>query len=104
MIGVPVLLAHAGLRLSTTRLTLRGANLEAHPGFPSRDPEIIAYSAISGLKLRRGLTGRLTGAGSLVITRETEAPLVIAGLVDPDQAVEEIARRKELLGGKDESR
>ncbi|MCY0096138.1 hypothetical protein [Hoeflea ulvae] len=93
-IGVPLLLAHAGLRLSTTRLTLRGAHLEAHPGFPARDPVIVAYPAITGMSLRRGLSGWITGAGSLVIEREVGPPLVIPGLLDPDAALAELAAHR----------
>ena len=62
VIGVPLILAYAGLRLSTLGLTLRGAHLEVHPGFPARDPVNVAYTAVTRLALRRGLSGWLTGA------------------------------------------
>jgi len=94
VIGVPLLLAHAGLRLSTTRLTLRGAHLEAHPGFPSRDPVIVAYPAVTGLSLRRGLSGWITGAGSLVIERENGAPVIIPGLSHPEDALAELSAHR----------
>ncbi|AKH99456.1 hypothetical protein IMCC20628_00732 [Hoeflea sp. IMCC20628] len=94
VIGVPLLLAHAGLRLSTTRLTLRGTHLEAHPGFPSRDPVIVAYPAVTRLSLRRGLSGWITGAGSLVIERENGAPVIIPGLSHPDAALAELSAHR----------
>ena len=98
VIVVPLLLAHAGLRLSTTRLTLRGAHLEAHPGFPARDPVIIAYPAVTGVSLRRGLSGWITGAGSLVIKRENGPPVVVSGLSDPDSVLAEVSARRAMLG------
>ena len=98
VIGVPCLLAYAGLRLSTTRLALRGAHLEAHPGFPVRDPVVVAYSAVTGLALRRGLSGWITGAGSLVIERDREAPLVVPGLANPDSALSAVSERLAALG------
>tara|TARA_R110002020_G_scaffold35195_4_gene106318 strand:+ start:4066 stop:4581 length:516 start_codon:yes stop_codon:yes gene_type:complete len=100
VIGVPCLLAYAGLRLSTTRLALRGAHLEAHPGFPVRDPVIVAYAAVSGLSLRRGLSGWITGAGSLVIERDTQAPLVVPGLANPDAALAAVSERVAALAAR----
>ena len=94
---VPLLFAHAGLRLSTTRLTLRGAHLEAHPGFPVRDPVIVTYPAVTGVSLRRGLSGWITGAGSLVIERENGAPLIVPGLAHPDAALADLSARRALL-------
>jgi len=98
VIVVPFLLAHAGLRLSTTRLTLRGAHLEAHPGFPARDPVIVAYPAVTELSLRRGISGWITGAGSLVIERENGAPVVVSGLSNPDAALADLSARRAVHG------
>ncbi|MBC7284578.1 hypothetical protein, partial [Hoeflea sp.] len=98
VIGVPLILAHAGLRLSTVRLTLRGAHLEAHPGFPARDPAIVAYPAVTGLSLKRGLSGWITGAGSLVIERGNGPPVVVAGLADPESARSDLSSRLAALG------
>ncbi|MDF1609659.1 hypothetical protein PZ897_15845 [Hoeflea sp. YIM 152468] len=94
---VPFLFAHAGLRLSTTRLTLRGAHLEAHPGFPARDPVIVVYPAVTRLSLRRGLSGWITGAGSLRIERTDGAPVVVSGLADPQAVLAELSARREGL-------
>ena len=98
VIGVPCLLAYAGLRLSTTGLALRGAHLEAHPGFPARDPVSVAYAAVTGVSLKRGLSGWLTGAGSLVIERENAPPVVVAGLADPEGARADLSARLAGLG------
>lgn len=99
VIGVPCLLVHAGLRLSTTRLTARGAHMEAHPGFPARDPVIVAYSSVTGVRIRRGLSGWLTGAGSVIIEREPGAPVVVPGLGQAEVALAEITARSPALNG-----
>ncbi len=91
VIGVPLLLAYAGLRLSTTRLTLHAAYLEAHPGFPARDPVTVPYAAVSRATVRRGLSGWITGAGSLMIERDNGLPVTVSGLSSPDAAVVELA-------------
>ncbi|MEM5473921.1 PH domain-containing protein [Hoeflea sp. AS60] len=90
---VPSLLAYAGLRLSTTRLTLRGAHLEVHPGFPARDPVSVAYAQVTGLSLRNGLSGWITGAGSLVIERNNGSPVVVSGLSSPNAAMDDLSAR-----------
>lgn len=97
VIIVPLLFAYAGLRLSTTRLTLRGAHLEVHPGFPARDPVIVSYPAVTGLSLRYGLSGWITGAGSLVIEREHGVPVVVSGLTRPDAALADLSARREAF-------
>lgn len=96
---VPFLFAYAGLRLSTTSLTLGGADLEAHPGFPARDPVIVSYPAVTGLALRRGLSGWITGAGSLTIERVDGAPVIVSGLAHPDAALAELSARRVGLSG-----
>ncbi|MBV1759523.1 MAG: hypothetical protein KUA41_00190 [Hoeflea sp.] len=98
VIGVPLILAYAGLRLSTLGLTLRGAHLEAHPGFPARDPVIVAYPAVTGLSIKRGLSGWLTGAGSMVIERKNGPTVVVAGLADPEGARADLSVRLAALG------
>lgn len=97
VIVVPLLLAYAGLRLSTTRLTLHAAHLEAHPGFPARDPVMISYPTVSGLSLRRGLSGWITGAGSLVIERGNGVPVTIPGLSNPDAALAGLSAHREAV-------
>ena len=97
VIGVPLLLAYAGLRLSTTRLTLHAAHLEAHPGFPARDPVAIPYAAVSRASVRRGLSGWITGAGSLVIERENGLPVTVSGLSSPDAAIADLAAFRDAV-------
>lgn len=97
VIIVPLLFAYAGLRLSTTRLTLRAAHLEVHPGFPARDPVIVTYPSVNGLSLRYGLSGWITGAGSLVIEREHGGPVVVSGLNRPDAALADLSARREAF-------
>ena len=97
VIVVPLLLAYAGLRLSTTRLTLHVTHLEAHPGFPARDPVMISYSTVSGLSLRRGLSGWITGAGSLVIERDNGVPVIVPGLANPDAALAGLTACREAV-------
>jgi len=97
VIIVPLLFAYAGLRLSTTRLTLRGAELEAHPGFPARDPVIVAYPSVTGMSLRRGLSGWITGAGSLVIERSTGEPVIVSGLSCPDAVLADLTAHRDAF-------
>lgn len=97
VIIVPLLFAYAGLRLSTTRLTLRGAHLEVHPGFPARDPVIVTYPSVTGVSLRRGLSGWITGAGSLVVERNNGAPVIVSGLSYPDAALADLSARRDAL-------
>lgn len=99
VIGVPCLMAYAGLRLSTLRLTARGAHMEVHTGFPARDPVIVAYPSVTRLGVKHGLSGWLTGAGSLIIERDNCAPLIVAGLCDADAAVTEMTVRCPSLNG-----
>lgn len=101
VIVVPLLFAYAGLRLSTIRLMLRGAHLEAHPGFPARDPIVVNYPAIAGLSLRRGLSGWITGAGSLVIERESGPPVIVSGLSNPDAALADLSNRCRTFKGRE---
>lgn len=101
ILGVPVLIAYAGLRLSTTRLTLRGAHLEAHAGFPARDPVIVAYPAVTGVSLRHGLSGWITGAASLVIERDNGAPVIVPGLSFADAALADLRARCEAFNAPD---
>ena len=94
VIVVPLLLAYAGLRLSTTQLTLHAGFLEAHPGFPARDPVMISYADVSGFSLRRGLSGWITGAGTLVIERGNGRPVIVPGLSNPDAALAELSAHR----------
>lgn len=91
VIVVPLLLAYAGLRLATTRLTLYAGHLEAHPGFPARDPVMVSYREVSGMLIRRGLSGWITGAGTLVIAQNNGAPVIVSGLSDPDAAFADLS-------------
>ncbi|SOE13828.1 hypothetical protein SAMN05877838_0952 [Hoeflea halophila] len=100
VIGVPLLLAHAGLRLSTTRLALHASYLEVHPGFPARDPVTIPYASVSRATVRRGLSGWITGAGSLVIERESGLPVIVSGLSSPDTAVAKLDAYRDGVHGK----
>lgn len=93
LVGVPLILAHAGLRLSTISLVLKGAHLEAHPGIPAGDPVQVAYRDIRAVSVKRGLSGRLTGAGSLVISTARKKPVVLSGLQDPDSALASVRER-----------
>lgn len=95
VIVVPLLLAYAGLRLATTRLTLYETHLEAHPGFPVRDPVMINYSEVSGMLIKRGLSGWITGAGTLVITQNNAPPVIVSGLSDPDAAFADLTACRE---------
>lgn len=96
VLGIPLLLVYAGLRLATTQMTLRGSQVEIHPGFPARDPILVGYRQIEAVVLKRGLSGFLTGAGSLIIDVKAGRPLVVSALQDPEAAMAAIRARCSL--------
>lgn len=98
ILGIPLLLVYAGLRLATTQMTLLGSQLEVHPGFPARDPVLVGYRQIEAIELRRGLSGFLTGAGSLIIAVKAGKPVVASALQDPEAAMAAIEARRALVG------
>ena len=86
MIACPLILTWAGLRLATIRLQLGTNGLEAHPGFPARDPIALAYRDLDGVSIRRDMSSRLTGTGTLVLQPSSGKAIIIEALGDAEGA------------------
>ena len=88
-IGVPLLGAHAFLRYETVRLQFLKDRLRVHPGWPKDAPIEIPYDLVSSLKVKRGLSGRLFGGGTIIIELTTGSKIAIADLKRPLDALAE---------------
>ena len=84
-VGVPILTVHAFLRYETVRVRVSGGKLLHHPGWPKDMPIEVPASVISRIEVKRGLSGRLFGGGTLVIETTTGNRIAIADLAEPDQ-------------------
>ena len=98
MIACPVILTWAGLRLATIRLHFGANGLEAHPGFPARDPVLLPYLDLDGVSIRRDLSNRLTGTGTLVLRPSSGKAIIMDALKDAEGAEKlllvQLARQK----------
>ena len=87
-IGVPLLAAHAFLRFQTIRLQVSDGHVFCHPGWPKELPIDVPLGVIRDVKVRRGLSGRLFGGGTVVLDLVTEGTVVVADLSEPERAKE----------------
>lgn len=85
-IGVPLLAAHAFLRYQTIRLQIDNGRVLCHPGWPTELPIDIPLAMIEDIKIRRGLSGRLFGGGTIIMHITAGKTVAIADLADPDSA------------------
>lgn len=85
-LSLPFLIAYAVLRRVTARIDVMPHTLLLHPGFPRTGQFVVPYSVIRGIRVRRGLGGRLSGASTLVVDLAGGAPFVVADLADADAA------------------
>ncbi len=85
-VGVPLLAVHAFLRFQTIRLQISDAHILCHPGWPKDMPIELAPELITQVVVKRGLSGRLFGGGTVVLHLSTGSNVVIADLGDPDKA------------------
>lgn len=83
---VPLLAAHAFLRFQTIRLQVNDDCLFCHPGWPKDLPIEVPISMVENVVVKRGLSGRLFGGGTLVLHLAAENQIVIADLAEPDEA------------------
>lgn len=86
-IGVPLLAAHALLRLETICVRLLGDSIQFHRGWPKKNATNIPYDLITNLKVKRGIFGGLFGGGTLVIMTKGGAKIAISDLKYPDQVI-----------------
>ena len=91
-IGVPLLAAHAFLRYQTIRLQVSDSHVYCHPGWPKDLPIDLPVHIIREVRVKRGLSGRLFGGGTIVMDLTTGTKIVIADLGEPDAAKNEIER------------
>ena len=89
-VGVPLLAAHAFLRYQTIRLQVNKDCLFCHPGWPKDLPIEVPITMVEKVVVKRGLSGRLFGGGTIVLNLKAENKVVIADLSDPEAAKEAI--------------
>jgi len=89
-VGVPLLAAHAFLRYQTIRIQVNEDCLFCHPGWPKDLPIEVPISMVEKVVVKRGLSGRLFGGGTLVLHLKAENKVIIADLADPEAAKEAI--------------
>lgn len=87
---VPLLAAHAFLRYQTIRVQINEDCLFCHPGWPKDLPIEVPIAMIESVAVKRGLSGRLFGGGTLVLSLVAEKKIVIADLAEPQKAQEAI--------------
>ncbi len=85
-IGVPLLAAHAFLRYQTIRLQVSDGHAFCHPGWPKDLPIDVPLAVIRQVKVRRGLSGRLFGGGTVILDLVTEGNVIVTDLAEPDKA------------------
>ena len=83
---VPLLAAHAFLRYQTIRLQVNDDCLFCHPGWPKDLPIEVPISMVEKVVVKRGLSGRLFGGGTVVLHLVAENKVVIADLAEPEEA------------------
>lgn len=89
---VPLLAAHAFLRYQTIRLQVNDDCLFCHPGWPKDMPIEVPAAMIQSVLVKRGISGRLFGGGTLVVHLVAENKVVIADLAEPEQAQDAILK------------
>lgn len=87
-LGVPLLAAHAFLRLETLCVRLQKDRMRFHRGWPKGNATEIPYSLIKKLEVKRGLSGRIFGGGTLIIHTRGGLKTSISDLKDPLAVVE----------------
>jgi len=83
---VPLLAAHAFLRYQTIRVQVNDDCLFCHPGWPKDLPIEVPVAMIENVLVKRGLSGRLFGGGTLVLELVAENKIIIADLAEPEKA------------------
>lgn len=87
---VPLLAAHAFLRYQTIRVQVNEDCLFCHQGWPKDLPVEVPFAMIESVLVKRGLSGRLFGGGTLVLQLMADNKIVIADLAEPEKAQEVI--------------
>lgn len=92
-IGVPLLAAHAFLRFETIRVQVLNSGVRYHPGWPKDIPVDMPFELIERIAVKRGISGKMLGGGTLVMYLTTGERVAIADLADPAAAQQDITGR-----------
>jgi len=94
-LSLPFLIAYAVLRRATARIDVMPHTLLLHPGFPRTGQYVVPYSVIRGVRVRRGLGGRLARSATLVVDLAGGTPFAVSDLADAEAARAAILDRLE---------
>lgn len=92
-VGVPLLAVHAFLRYQTVRVQVMADAVRYHPGWPRDMPVDMPLDLIDRVRVKRGLSGRLFGGGTLVMDLTTGERASVADLDNPQVACAAIEQR-----------
>lgn len=92
-VGVPLLVAHAVLRLFTTHIRLQPDGLHINTGFPRAREYEVPYRIIRNTVIKRGLAGRMLDAGTVVLQLTTGQKISVCDLEHPEQVRAAVERR-----------
>ncbi len=98
-VGVPLLAVHAFLRYQTIRVQVVDNAVRYHPGWPRDMPVDMPLELIDRVKVRRGVSGRLFGLGTLVLWLTSGQKVAVTDLRWPEEARDAIeAAMKKAMG------
>jgi membrane protein YdbS with pleckstrin-like domain len=85
-VGVPLLAVHAFLRYQTIRIQVVENAVRYHPGWPKDMPVDMPLDLIERVRVRRGISGRLFGLGTLVLDLTSGQKVAVTDLRKPEEA------------------
>jgi len=85
-VGVPLLAVHAFLRYQTIRIQVVENAVRYHPGWPKDMPVDMPLELIDRVKVRKGISGRLFGLGTLVLHLTSGQKVAVTDLRWPEEA------------------
>lgn len=91
--GVPLLLVHAYLKYSVLGLLIARRELLVRRGWIRPKWRRYRFGEVSAAAVQRGLVGRLTEAGTLVVTLRDGRRIRLDDLRSPDEAARQIQQR-----------
>ncbi len=95
-VGVPLLFVHAFLRYQTISICIFEKYVQYHMGWPKSEPIDMPYGLIKNVRHTRGLSGRLFGGGTVVISPLAGEAIGVADVADPIDVVAKIIEQKAL--------
>jgi membrane protein YdbS with pleckstrin-like domain len=95
VLGVPMLTAHALLRLLTIRMRLLKHAVQIHRGFPRSRSAEIPYALIRGIRIGQRPAIRSHESGTLVLTLVEGTEIPVPDLFQADEAKRAIRRMAE---------